>query len=75
MRLIGIGVSSLTGEERQLSLLDPAVGREEHLDRAIDRLRQKYGFTAIQRGRTMQLRQVFSVDKGGYTLSTPSLSR
>jgi len=75
VRLIGIGVSSLTGEERQLSLLDPTVGREEHLDRAIDRLRQKYGFTAIQRGRTMQLRQVFPTEKGGYTLSTPSLSR
>jgi DNA polymerase-4 len=76
VRLVGIGVSSLSGEERQLSLLDPAAGREEVLDRAIDRLRQKYGFTAIQRGRTMQLRHVFSADdKGDYTLSTPSLSR
>jgi len=75
VRLIGIGVSGLAGEERQLSLLDPTVGREEHLDRAIDRLRQKYGFTAIQRGRTMQLRQVFPTEQGGYTLSTPSLSR
>jgi len=75
VRLVGIGVSSLSGEERQLSLLDPAAGREEVLDRAIDRLRQKYGFTAIQRGRTMQLKQVFPSEKGDYTLNTPSLSR
>ena len=76
VRLVGIGVSGLSGEERQLSLLDPAAGREEVLDRAIDRLRQKYGFTAIQRGRTMQLRQAFPADdKGDYTLATPSLSR
>ena len=76
VRLVGIGVSSLSGEERQLSLLDPAAGREEVLDRAIDRLRQKYGFSAIQRGRTMQLRHLFVVDhRGDYTLSTPSLSR
>lgn len=75
VRLVGIGVSSLSGEERQLSLLDPAAGREEVLDRAIDRLRQKYGFTAIQRGRTMQLKQAFPAEKGEYTLATPSLSR
>ncbi len=50
VRLIGIGVSGLGRDERQLSLLDPAAGREEALDRAIDRLRQKYGFAAIQRG-------------------------
>jgi DNA polymerase-4 len=76
VRLVGIGVSSLSGEERQLSMLDPAAGREEVLDRAIDRLRQKYGFTAIQRGRTMRLRQAFPADdKGDYTLATPSLSR
>jgi DNA polymerase-4 len=76
VRLIGIGVSVLSGEERQLSMLDPAAGREEVLDRAIDRLRQKYGFTAIQRGRTMQLKQLFDVnDRGEYTLATPSLSR
>ena len=76
VRLVGIGVSGLSGEERQLSLLDPAAGREEVLDRAIDRLRQKYGFSAIQRGRTMQLKKLFDVnDRGEYNLATPSLSR
>ncbi|MCK5434814.1 MAG: DNA polymerase IV, partial [Dehalococcoidales bacterium] len=47
VRLIGIGVSNLTEAEKQLSMLDPSAQRLEQLNRAIDRIRQKYGFTAI----------------------------
>lgn len=75
IRLIGIGVSQLVEPTRQLSMLDAAAARQEQLDRAIDRIRQKYGFTAIQTGRTLLLKDIFSTHNGGYTPSTPSLSR
>jgi len=75
VRLIGIGVSSLVGDERQLSFWDPSPERWERLDRVIDRLRKKYSFTAIQRGQTLLLKEVFPTERGDYVLKTPALSR
>jgi len=75
VRLIGIGVSNLVEPERQLDMLDSSAQRQEQLDRAIDRIRRKYGFTAIQTGRTMRLKDIFPEAEEGYTLQTPSLSR
>ncbi len=75
IRLIGIGVSNLTESGRQLDMLDSSAQRLEQLNRAIDRIRKKYGFTAIQTGRTLLLKEIFPADKGNYTLHTPSLSR
>lgn len=74
VRLIGIGVASLVSE-RQLYMLDVADIRQEKLNRVIDRIRQKYGFTSIQTGRTLLLKDIFPVNDKGYTLPTPSLSR
>ncbi len=75
IRLIDIGISNLVEPGRQLNMLDSSVGRLEQLDRAIDRIRRKYGFTSIQTGRTLQLKDVYPSDGEGYTLHTPSLSR
>ena len=75
VRLIGIGVSNLVEPGRQLDMLDASAQRREQLDRVIDRIRQKYGFTAIQTGRTIRLKEIFPETEGGYTLQTPSLSR
>jgi len=75
IRLIGIGVSSLVEPGRQLDMLDSSNERVEKLNRTIDRIRNKYGFTAIQTGRTLRLKDIFPTDKEGYTLHTPSLSR
>jgi DNA polymerase-4 len=75
VRLIGIGVSNLTEPGRQLDMLDSSAQRLEQLNKAIDRIRKKYGFTAIQTGRTLLLKDIFPDDKDGYTLQTPSLSR
>lgn len=75
VRLIGIGVSNLVEPGRQLAMLDSSAQRLEQLNRAIDRIRQKYGFTAIQTGRTLRLKDIFRETDGGYTLHTPSLSR
>jgi hypothetical protein len=49
--------------------------RLEQLDRAIDRIRERYGFTAIHTGRTLPLKDFFPAEDNGYTLQTPSLSR
>ena len=74
IRLIGIGVSNLT-TGRQLDLFNYTTQRVEQLSRAIDRIRKKYGFTAIQTGRTLRLKDIFTETDKGYTLHTPSLSR
>ena len=50
IRLIGIRISSLVGEEKQLPMFDSEVKRLEHLDKAIDKIRRKYGPTAIKTG-------------------------
>jgi DNA polymerase-4 len=75
IRLIGIGVSGLVEAGRQLDMLDSSTERVEKLNRAVDRIRNRYGFTAIQTGRTLRLKDIFPKDKEGYTLHTPSLSR
>ena len=74
VRLIGIGASNLVAG-RQLDMLDPSPRRLEKLNAAIDRIREKYGFTSIQTGRTLLLRDIFPESERGYTLHTPGLSR
>jgi DNA polymerase-4 len=75
VRLIGVGVSNLVSYGKQLCLLDSRPQRLWHLDKAIDRIRKKYGFTAIQTGRTLLLKDIFASREGDYILETPSLSR
>jgi DNA polymerase IV len=75
VRLIGIGVSGFAEPGQQLNLLDDSIPRLKQLDRAVDRIREKYGFGAIQTGRTMKLRDLFEEDARGYKLHTPGLSR
>ena len=72
VRLIGIGVSHLTEAGRQLYMFDPKAARLEQLDRAIDLIRKKYGFTSIQTGRTLRLKDIFPENDDGYRLQTPS---
>jgi len=50
IRLIGIRVSSLVGEEKQLPMFDSAAAKFGHLDKAVDKIRTKYGPTAIKTG-------------------------
>ncbi len=59
VRLIGIGVSSLSESAGQLAMLDRSNERLAKLDKTIDRIRDKYGFTAIQTGRTLRLKDIF----------------
>lgn len=75
VRLIGIGVTNFTESGQQLSLLDNSTQRLAKLDKAVDRIREKYGFGAIQTGRTMKLKDLFEENERGYNLHTPGLSR
>jgi DNA polymerase-4 len=51
-RLIGVGITQLRGEgaDGQGSLLDPEAGRRADVEHAMDRLRQKFGNAAIDKG-------------------------
>jgi DNA polymerase-4 len=64
VRLVGLEVSNLTGGETQLSLFGADTKRLEKLDRAIDRVRDKYGFDAIQTGYTLELRNKYGSKPG-----------
>jgi len=75
VRLIGIGVSHLTETAHQPDMLDPSAQRQARINAVIDRIRNRYGFTAIQTGRTLLLKDIFPEDDDGYTLHTPGLSR
>jgi DNA polymerase-4 len=59
VRLIGLEVSHFSGGQTQLSFFDSEVKRLEELDRAIDQVRDKYGFDAIQTGYTLELKQKY----------------
>jgi DNA polymerase-4 len=52
VRLIGIGVSGLSGYQgQQLLLFDqPQIERRRQLDHAVDEIRNKFGYKAISRG-------------------------
>jgi len=75
IRLIGIGVSNLIDKQKQLDIFDTTLIKLEHLNAAIDRIRQKYGYTAIQTGATLPLGKTSSIRDKDYLLATPCLSR
>ncbi len=57
VRLLGVEVSSLSEPSTQLSFLDEGQRRLHNLNKAIDRIRLKYGFDAIETGRTIRLKK------------------
>ena len=75
VRLIGIGVSNLVEPGGQLALMDSSVQRLAQLNRTIDRIRDRYGFTAIRTGQTLLLKDIYSENKNDFSLHTPSLSK
>ncbi len=51
VRLIGVGVSVLTDAGLQAGLFRPRAAKLEHLSKAVDQIRNRYGFDAIRTGR------------------------
>ncbi|MBI2304511.1 MAG: DNA polymerase IV [Chloroflexi bacterium] len=75
VRLVGIEVARLVGGGWQLSLWDRSQDRWKRLHQAMDGVRHKYGFTALQVGRTVRLANSFPQVEGDYLLKTSCLSR
>jgi len=50
VRLLGIGVSNLVEENLQADLFAPSKARLEGLDKAVDAIRDRYGFESIRTG-------------------------
>ena len=55
VRLLGVGVGNFTVGEEQLPLSLVPTARLAAIDRAVDRIRKRYGFSSIQTGRTLKL--------------------
>lgn len=60
VRLLGIGVSNLVEPSQQATLFTPSARKLEELNKTVDRIRNRYGFGAIQTGRTMRLKDVLT---------------
>lgn len=75
VRLIGIGVGDLAPNVRQLTLLEGPTERAHRLNLALDTLRDRYGYTIVQRGLTFALQEQFPQEHGRYLLATAALSR
>ncbi len=71
VRLIGIGVSELVEVTSQMALFEEATPRNERLAKALDTVREKHGFNAIQTGLARELKEIYTEEKGDYTLARP----
>ncbi len=58
VRLIGIGVSNLVESSQQTTLFASTDRKLEELNKAVDRIRDRYGFGSIQTGRAIRLKDI-----------------
>ncbi len=77
VRLVGVSLSNLVAESvHQGSLFDEAAFRKkERLYRGIDRVRERFGFSALFTGRAVELITRLDRNEHGFILRTPSLTR
>ena len=74
IRHVGVQVSQIQWRNLQGQLFSQE-DRLDSLDEAIDRIRQKFGFTAILPADTLRLRKKYRMEKSGYVLHSPALTR
>ncbi len=75
LRLVGVKASDLV-RSRPFSLFAPDSDREERLGRAIDRVREKYGFGSVLTVRERMLDSIYEFEpRRGFVLKTASLTR
>ena len=75
LRLVGVKASDLV-LVRPLSLFEPYSDRPERLGRALDEVREKYGFGSVLTIREKMLDSVYAFEpRRGYVLKTASLTR
>jgi DNA polymerase-4 len=75
LRLVGVKASDLV-RTRPLALFEPYSEREERIGRAVDRVREKYGFGAILTARERMLESINEFEeRRGFVLKTASLTK
>ena len=74
IRHVGVQVSQIAWRNWQQRLFND-VQRHQLLDQAIDAIRQKFGFMAILPADTLELRRKYRIEKSGYVLHSPALTR
>jgi DNA polymerase-4 len=62
VRLLGIGVSGMVEQGGQIAMLENDTQRLTQLNKTIDGIRDRFGFSAIQTGRTLLLRDIVAVN-------------
>ena len=75
VRLIGIGLAELIPRPPQLPLMERYDDRDHSLALVVDAIREKYGFTSIQRGLTFSLERHLQSEDGDHLLNTSALFR
>ena len=74
IRHAGVWASGIEWRNLQLKLFN-AQEKMEMLDAAIDDIREKFGFMAILPADTLELRKKYRIEKSGYVLHSPALTR
>lgn len=74
IRHVGVWVTHIEWRNLQLQLFDEET-RMEMLDAAVDEIRQKFGFMSILPADTLELRKKYRIEKSGYVLHSPALTR
>ena len=74
IRHVGVSVTQIEWRNIQRTLFDEKT-RLKLLDSAIDEIREKFGFTAILPADTLELRRKYRMEKSGYVLHSPALTR
>lgn len=74
IRHVGVAVSLLEWRNLQTKLFNQKT-RLELLAAAIDEIRKKFGFMAILPAETLELQQKYRLEKNGYVLHSPALTR
>jgi DNA polymerase-4 len=76
VRLVGVGLSHFAPGGRQLGLFGEAdYDRRSRFYRSVDRIRERFGFSALATGRAIDLLETHERDQNGFRLRTACLSR
>ena len=77
VRLVGVTLSKLypTVEHQGRLFEERLYEKEENLYRSVDRIRDRFGFSAITQGRSIDLVGRLPKDRHGFQLRTPSLTQ
>jgi len=74
LRLVSVAVGKIERKYKQ-AILFQNESKKERLNKKIDTVRYKFGFTSVYPANTMPLKTKYRMEKHGYILHAPSLSQ